>query len=144
MKNAKKPSWKVDNGMAHLKCVVKDRDIVKKQNDDLKKFLEGKGWEYWDFCNVYEHGPTWSFRKTKMNEGLQKSIISFDFHYDDVGFGPFWEGSLRGVFDFMPSTKTYHPQGWFEIRPIFQAHLDKFDMLENRVVHALRYLTVVE
>lgn len=143
----RKPSWKADNDPKLLSaCGLEHWDPVRlsKENNKLRKFLMQHGWVYWDSCNIYEVGLTWTFKKKIEGKGLQKPTVSFDWHWDQEMGEPYFHGKLRGCFDLYPNDKFYHPTVFTEIDPILEKHLKHLDLLENRVIDSLFYLTVVE
>ena len=140
----KKPSWKKDNSSLTLSKLGFPRaKEISAENDRLRKFLTNKGWEYWGFSNIYGVGYTWTFRKTLKNSGMQKPTIFFEWNYESMDDTEF-VGTLRGFYDLLPETINWHPQAMLEIHPILTSHLELFDVLENRIVHGLSYLTVAK
>jgi hypothetical protein len=139
-----KPSWKKDNSREFLVDLgISNPSEIQRRNNDLKAVLESYGWKYRECVNIYEHGPTWYFRKTNKGVGLQKPILSLGFHWDNCGGEPFYVGQLYGFFDFMPNDKSYHPNATLEIQPILDQHINYLPILEGRIEHGLRYLTVI-
>ncbi len=137
----KVPVWEEDNDPKLLaQCIESTEDKVMplvKTNNELKKFLEDRGWKYWDRWSIWETGMTWYFDKTI--DGVR---LSFSWHYHYEGEDETdWRGTMRVVYDFHTDDKHYHPMGEFEIFPIHSHDTYNFDGFEKTIVSVYKTLS---
>lgn len=139
MKKSKRgPTWKEINS---LKNVSSEKQV--KENNRIKKILNGFGWKHRDHWNIVENGYTIDFIKDRLD--LQYPRLHFSWHYETEFSDAFMVGEMHGFYNYgNPTDAKSIPVGTYEIRNIFMHNIGFLPVMEERMVTALVNQTVLE